>query len=107
MEDFDYQTTYSLIYSINISYLAQIFVPTFLIFLALVFPSEKGFFKKNRYIILLPLSFSLLLFILQLIFFDSPIIWKNINIIVYSYIDRKSTRLNSSHIQKSRMPSSA
>ena len=29
------------------------------------------------------------------------------NVIVFSVTDRKSTRLNSSHIQKSRMPSSA
>ena len=27
--------------------------------------------------------------------------------LIKSYLDRKSTRLNSSHIQKSRMPSSA
>ena len=29
------------------------------------------------------------------------------NVVLYFYPDRKSTRLNSSHIQKSRMPSSA
>ena len=86
IEDFDYQTTYSLIYSVNISYLAQIFTPALLIFLALVFPSEKGFFKKNRYIILLPLLFSSLLFILQLIFLDSPVIWKKLDTVMWFYI---------------------
>ncbi len=86
MEDFNYQTTYSLIYSVNISYLAQIFSPALLIFLALVFPSERVVFKKNRYIILLPFLLSSLLFILQLIFLGSPVIWGKIDSVVWFYI---------------------
>ena len=34
-------------------------------------------------------------------------VWKEKSLYGRKYIDRKSTRLNSSHIQKSRMPSSA
>ena len=35
-------------------------------------------------------------------------VWKDsLRVEVYGTVDRKSTRLNSSHIQKSRMPSSA
>ena len=36
-----------------------------------------------------------------------PNFWTGILLILFLVIDRKSTRLNSSHIQKSRMPSSA
>lgn len=84
--DFNYQTTYSPIYSVDISLLGQIFVPALLIYLALVFPNENEFFKKNRYIVLLPLSFSALLFILQLIFLGSQVIWGKIYMITYFYI---------------------
>jgi signal transduction histidine kinase len=86
VEDFDYQTTYSLIYSVNISYLAQVFTPAFLICFALVFPNEKGLFRKNRYIILFPFLFSLLLFILQLIFLGSPVIWEEVDTVIWSYV---------------------
>src|SRR5579885_560827 len=84
--DFDYQTTYSLIYSVNISYLAQVFTPAFLIYLALVFPDEKRFIKKNHLIILLPLLFSSLLFTLQLIFLNSPTIWEKLDVLIGLYM---------------------
>jgi signal transduction histidine kinase len=85
-QDFNYQTTYSPLYSVDISYLGQIFVPALLIYLSLVFPTENKFFKKNHYIVILPLSFSSLLFILQLVFFDSHVIWGKIYQATYFYI---------------------
>ena len=61
----------------NLFYLWELFFPQLVLF-ALVFPKETEFVKKWR-------------------FFKYAIFLP----------DRKSTRLNSSHIQKSRMPSSA
>ena len=35
------------------------------------------------------------------------LVWLLIGVIIFGYLDRKSTRLNSSHTDISRMPSSA
>ncbi|GIW46485.1 MAG: hypothetical protein KatS3mg078_0362 [Deltaproteobacteria bacterium] len=58
IEDFNYQTTYSPFYSLNIAYLAQIFAPTFTIILSWIFPTDRAFFRKRPYIMLFPLIFS-------------------------------------------------
>ncbi len=86
IEDFDYQTNYSLIYSVNMSYLAQIFSPSFLIYLSLVFPNEKKLFKKYPRIILLPFLFSSLLFILQLIYLNNPTMWIRVDTVMWFYL---------------------
>jgi signal transduction histidine kinase len=86
IEDFDYQTNYSLIYLVNVSYLAQILSPSFLIYLSLVFPSEKVLYKKYPRIILLPFLFSSSLFISQLIFLNNPPMWIKVDTVMWCYL---------------------
>ena len=81
--DFDYQTTYSLSYNLNFSYLFQIFIPAFLINLAFVFPSPSNFFKRNKWIIFLPLAYSLVLFFLQFQYKSDPTMWQQIDTLVW------------------------
>jgi len=86
IEDFNYQTTYSPFYSLNIAYLAQIFTPAFLINLSLVFPSKKPIFRMKPYVFWISLFLSGVIFALQLVYVDSPSIWKRIDTIVWVYL---------------------
>ncbi len=85
VEDFDYQTTYSLGYWFNVSLFAQMFTPACLILLAVAFPREKKLIRQ-RVVLFSPFLFSILMFVFQLLFLNYPVIWRAIVWMTYMYI---------------------
>lgn len=86
IEDIDYQTTYSIIYSLNISYLALIFAPACWIFIALVFPNKKQIYLRNKFILVVPFILSALIFVAHLKYLNNVRIIKLIDIIILFYM---------------------
>ena len=70
----------------------------FIIFLVLIFRNRKIMFRLG-----LPLLVGFVILICVRMIFPVELLSISHNV----YLDRKSTRLNSSHIEESRMPSSA
>lgn len=84
--DFDYQTTFSLVYDVNLAYLFQIFTPGLVIILAFVFPKPIRLFEKYKELMLVPVLFSLSLFLLQNHFKGNPVIWEKLDTVLWLYI---------------------
>lgn len=83
INDFDYVTTYSVFYNFNISYLFQIFTPSFLIILAFVFPEPKKIVEKKYWLFSIPIIYSLSLFISQFFYRHNHIIWQQLDSVVW------------------------
>jgi len=76
----------------------------YLILFVLVLSNLKKILEKHNFILFLSSLGILLIFFLEIFYFKDALSGGNY---YRANTDRKSTRLNSSHIQKSRMPSSA
>ena len=83
VNDFDYVTTYSVLYDFNISYFFQILTAASFILLALVFPEPKKIIKSKTWLFFIPLIYSFLLFITQFIFRYDSILWSQLDAIVW------------------------
>jgi len=83
INDFDYQSTYSVFYGFNIAYFFQILTPACFIFLAFVFPEPKRIYKTKPFVFILPFIFSFLLFGAQFYYKQNPILWEYLDTIVW------------------------
>lgn len=91
---FSAQTTYLLG---NLAFLGGLFSPAFAIYLAFIFPSESLLKWRDYYIAFL-FALSSFLFTLNTVYFDSYVIWKNINTSIWLYIILGSLSLPASSL---------
>lgn len=83
ISSFDSHTNYFL----DIESVVWMVVPPLFICMAFVFPSENRIFKRHSTsFVLLAFSVSVLLFVLQLIYYNSQIMWELINLSVWFYL---------------------
>lgn len=105
--DFDYQTTYSLIYSFNWQFFAQFITAAFLILFAFTFPSPSRYYVNYKKFFVIPFAVSGLLFFTQLLFLKSGIdgYWNHIYLISYIYVFAATLTVLASLVINYRNPS--
>ncbi len=87
IEDFDYQTTYSLFYYTNWQFLAQLLTPAFLVLFAFVFPQTSCLYLKRKKLFLIPFILSVFVFLSQLFLINADyLLWDRVYFFSYLYV---------------------